>query len=140
MRLHRTLMPAVLLGALLIPQALRAEAAANKDNAGQTVAIKPFLRKGKTNIVDFFSRNCPPCMALSPRLERLAQARADINVVKLDIDRPGSPEIDWQSPLARQFSLQSIPHFKIYDGKGRLLQQGDPAFLQINAWLKAKNL
>ena len=140
MRFHRTLLPAVLLGALLTPQALRAEDAVNKANPGQNVELKSFLRQGRTNIVDFYSKYCPPCMRISPLLEQLGQKRSDLQIVKLDINRPDVTGIDWRSPLARQFNLQSIPHFKIYDGNGKLLKEGDPAFEQVVAWLKAEKL
>jgi thioredoxin 1 len=140
MSLYRILLPAVLLGALLVPQSLRAEEAVNQGNPGQNVEIKSVLRQGRTTVVDFYSRYCPPCMRLSPLLEQLGQKRSDLQIVKLDINRPGVAGIDWGSPLARQFSLQSIPHFKIYDGNGRLLKEGDPAFKQVVAWLKAEKL
>jgi thiol-disulfide isomerase/thioredoxin len=140
MRLSRILMPAVLTGVLLIPQTVRAADAANKAKPGQEVEIQPLLLKGKINIVDFFSKFCPPCMAISPKLEQLEQKSPDIHVIKLDINRPDIKGIDWTSPLAREFSLQSIPHFKIFDGEGKLMKEGDPAFAEVDARLKAKNL
>ena len=34
--------------------------------------------------------------------------------------RPGVKKIDWQSPVAKQFGLRSIPQFRIYGPAGRL--------------------
>jgi len=90
--------------------------------------------------VDFYSKYCPPCMRISPLLEELGKKRSDIQVVKLDINRPDVVGIDWKSPLAGQYQLQSIPHFKIFDGSGKLLKEGDPAFQQVLGWLKAEQL
>jgi thiol-disulfide isomerase/thioredoxin len=135
-----TFLPAILLGALLAAPALAAGAAVNAANPGQELDLKAQLRPGRTNIVDFYSVYCPPCMRLSPLLEQLGQKRSDLQIVKVDINRPGITGIDWRSPLARQFALGSIPQFKIYDGDGRLVKEGDPAFQQVMTWLQAEKL
>lgn len=134
------ILPIVLLGALLGASPLVAGDPVNAANPGQELNLKTQLRPGRTNIVDFFSKYCPPCMRISPLLEDLGRKRRDLQIVKLDINRPGIVGIDWQSPLARQFSLASIPHFKIYDGKGNLVKEGDPAYQQVMAWLKGEKL
>jgi hypothetical protein len=46
---------------------------------------------------------------------------------RIDINRPGFVGIDWGSPLARQYSLQSIPHLVIYGPDRRLIAEGDSA-------------
>ena len=140
------ILPAILLGALLaaaVPAAAASAsgAAVNLANPGQAVPdLKAYLGRGQTTIVDFYSEFCPPCRRISPLLEKLGQKRSDLKVVKLDINRPEVKGIDWQSPLAQQFALRSIPHFKIYDGSGRLTQEGDGAYQQVLAWLKAEKL
>jgi hypothetical protein len=79
-------------------------------------------------------------MRISPRLEQLGQKRPDLQIVKVDINRPETKGIDWQSPLARQYALRSIPHFKIFDGNGNVVDEGDPAFKKIMGWLRAEGL
>jgi len=140
MRLRSLLLPAVLAGAVCTLHAQPAATAVNAASPGQAVDLKSYLRPGKTNIVDFFSKYCPPCMRISPLLEELGQKRSDLQVVKIDINRPDVVGIDWKSPLAGQYQLRSIPHFKIYDGSGKLLKEGDPAFQQVLGWLKAEKL
>ena len=138
------ILPALLLGALLAFPAQAAPAPGtpvNAANPGQKVPdLRAYLGKGQTTIVDFYSEFCPPCRRISPLLEKLGQKRGDLKVVKLDINRPEVKGIDWQSPLAQQFALRSIPHFKIYDGSGNLAQEGDGAYQQVVAWLKAEKL
>jgi hypothetical protein len=51
------------------------------------------------------------------------------------IDRPSSAGIDWQSPLARQYELRSIPHFQVYDGSGNMLAEGEPARKMVSKML-----
>ncbi len=103
---------------------------------GQTVTLADYLVPGKITVFDFYSEFCPPCRAISPRLVKLHQTRDDIAVVKVDINRPGVRGIDWQSPVARQYSLESVPHFKVFGPDGKLQAEGDPAYEMVLGWLK----
>lgn len=115
---------------------------------GETVQLADYLVPGKTVIFDFTSRFCPPCRAYEEPLHQLHTSRADVVVVKVDINRPDVQRIDWQSPVARQYKLQSIPQFKIYgpDGKlvaedaieysdGKAVRRDTPARSQVDAWI-----
>ena len=124
------------------PLALRAEDTHVKDpnpahiSMGQEVTIADYLVPGKTIIVDFYSEFCPPCRAIAPRLAKLHTARDDIAVVKVDINRPDVKGIDWKSPVARQYSLHSIPHFKIFGPDGKLQAEGDAAYELVSSWVQ----
>lgn len=114
---------------------------ANAGRGGQPIDLKSLPVKGKITVVDFFSQYCPPCMQLAPLLEQLAQKRSDLAIKKVNIQRPDvSGKIDWQSPLAQQLGLQSIPHFMIFNAKGRLESQGQEATKQVIGWLKEAGL
>jgi thiol-disulfide isomerase/thioredoxin len=102
----------------------------------QAVDIAQYAVAGETTIFDFYSEYCGPCRMISPHLERLDKARADVSVVKVDINRPGVRGIDWGSPVARQYGLQSVPHFKIYGPEGKLVSEGQPAYQQIVNWIQ----
>jgi thiol-disulfide isomerase/thioredoxin len=106
---------------------------------GQKVDLADFLVTGATTIFDFTSEYCPPCRAYADPLLMLHLRRGGLAVVKVDINRPGYHQIDWDSPVAQQFELsgQGLPHFKIYGPDGKLLAEGRPARLQVNAWLAA---
>jgi hypothetical protein len=62
-------------------------------------------------------------------------------VVKVDINRPGVKKIDWDSPVAKQYGMGSIPRFKIYGPDGKLIAEdiGDskPARAMVNQWCEA---
>jgi thiol-disulfide isomerase/thioredoxin len=128
--------------ALAVPVAVRAAEAHTKGPApqhishGQTVTLADYLVPGKTTVFDFYSEFCGPCRAISPKLEKLHADRADLVVVKVDINRPGIKGIDWQSPVARQFDLQSIPHFKIFTPEGKLKAEGDEAYNTVLSWVQ----
>jgi len=66
----------------------------------------------------------------------LHKSRDDIAVVKVDINRPGVKGIDWESPVAQQYQLHSIPHFKIYGPDGKLQAEGDAAYDQVQKWVE----
>jgi thiol-disulfide isomerase/thioredoxin len=107
---------------------------------GQTIKLEDHLVPGKTVIFDFTSEFCPPCRAIAPSLHKLDAEREDIVVVEVDINRPGTKGIDWQSPVARQFNLQSIPHFKVYGPDGKLQVEDSPddpkARALVAGWFK----
>lgn len=94
---------------------------------GQSVNIQDYVSAGRTTIFDFTSEYCPPCRAIAPYLHKLHADRADVVVVEVDINRPGVVGIDWSSPVARQYALESIPHFKVFGPDGRLQAEGDAA-------------
>lgn len=102
---------------------------------GQQVALTDYLAPGKRTVFDFFSEFCGPCKMLAPKLEKLAQTRLDLAIVKVDINRPGIQGIDWQSPVARQYKLQSIPHLKVFGADGKLLAEGDQAWEMVSRWI-----
>jgi len=90
---------------------------------GETISLADYAVPGMTTVFDFTSEYCPPCRAYDKPLELLHQRKADVAVVKVDINRPGVTRIDWQSPVARQYGLRSIPHFKVYGPDGKLLAE-----------------
>lgn len=90
---------------------------------GQTVNLADYVVPGKTTIFDFTSLYCPPCQAYNEPLVLLHQQRKDVAVVKVDINRPEATKIDWSSPVAQEFGLRSIPHFKVYGPDGKLLAE-----------------
>lgn len=93
---------------------------------GAEVKLTDYLVPGKTVIFDFYSDFCPPCVAIAPELEKLHAKRADVVVVKVDINRPGIKGIDWKSPVAQQYQLRSIPHFKVFGPDGKLKAEDGP--------------
>jgi hypothetical protein len=77
---------------------------------------------------------------VAPALEKLHRTRDDIVVVKVDINRPGIKGIDWRSPVAQQYGLRSIPHFKVYGPNGKLLAEDGPtaarARQMVMGWIR----
>jgi thiol-disulfide isomerase/thioredoxin len=95
---------------------------------GESVNLADYVVPGKTTVFDFTSKYCGPCQAYTEPLHELHAKRADIAVVKVDINRPDAKGIDWTSPVAQQFDLHSIPHFKVYSPQGKLLAEDKIVF------------
>jgi thiol-disulfide isomerase/thioredoxin len=106
----------------------------NSGKTGQTIDIKQFVKPGQTTVIDFYSRSCPPCMKLGPMLEAMAAKRPKTQVVKLNIDRPGAKGIDFDSPLAKQYNLQGVPHLMVFDESGNLKAKGQEAINMVLPW------
>ena len=80
-------------------------------------------------------------MYLAPLLKKLAQQRPDLEIIELNINRPEvQGRIDWQSPLAQQLGLHSIPHFLIFGPEGRVTAQGPKPRQQVVEWLREAGL
>ncbi len=113
-------------------------AAPDKIAHGAEVDITKHLVSGKITVFDFTSDYCPPCRQISPMLDELHARRDDLAVVKIDINRPDTKGIDWKSPVAAQYQLRSIPHFKVYGADGKLMAEGDAAAEMVFGWLEQK--
>jgi thiol-disulfide isomerase/thioredoxin len=112
----------------------------NKDNPGETIDISGYVQEGKMTIFDFYSEYCPPCRQIGPLLKQLDVKRDDIVVLKVDINRPGTHGIDWGSPVAKQYGLQSIPHFKIYNSSGEKESEGQDAYNKVMELLQNEGI
>ena len=95
---------------------------------GQAIDLADFLVTGKITVFDFTSEYCPPCRGYADPLLQLHRQKAGIAVVKVDINRPEIHKIDWSSPVAKQYDLHSIPHFKVYGPDGRLVAEDKITF------------
>jgi thiol-disulfide isomerase/thioredoxin len=101
------------------------------NGGGDEVTLASHLVPGQHVVFDFYSVHCGPCMRLAPQLEALAGQSPIIVLRKVDIDRPGSRGIDWQSPVARQHGLRSIPWLKVYGPDGDLEAEGPAALAAL---------
>jgi len=82
-----------------------------------------------TTLVDVWGPDCKPCLALMPHVEKLAEARADLNVVKLE------------APKARRVCIRlgvhGLPTFLLlHDGEEKArLSAPKITPKELNTWL-----
>jgi thiol-disulfide isomerase/thioredoxin len=104
---------------VLAPIAVAAQADIELISQGREVVLEQHLVPGKLVVFDFFAEWCAPCRVVTPRLERLAAQHPDrLALRKIDV-------IDWESPVARQHRLGSLPYLVLYGADGQRLVAGD---------------
>jgi len=81
----------------------------NKDNFKNEV-----MNSDKKVLVDFYASWCGPCRMVSPIIDEIAAERADIKVVKVNVDE--------QSELAAEFGVMSIPTLVVIEN-GKIVNQ-----------------
>jgi thioredoxin 1 len=80
---------------------------------GQAVELDEVLEGEAWTIVEFTASWCPGCRQLDPMVEKLVKARGTVRLRKIDIR-------DWDSPVARQYRIESIPQLWLHDGHERV--------------------
>lgn len=98
-------------------------------NHGERVDLPSLLADGKVTIVDFFAPWCGPCRQISPELERMAQDDPNIALVKIDI-------VQWHTPVALQFGLQSIPNIRVFDRNKRQVGEATSGLSAVKQYVK----
>jgi len=117
-----------------------ANEAMNSYLPGSEMVVEQYLQKGKFNILFFYSQKSKPCKKLLPMLKKLEKKRPDIVTARLDIDREGMTEIDLESPLAKQFQIDQVPFFLVYNQDGLRIQEGRPAAAMVFQLLKKEGI
>ncbi|MBO8427803.1 MAG: thioredoxin [Firmicutes bacterium] len=78
--------------------------------------FKDLIKNGVV-LVDFFATWCGPCKMLSPELEKLAEKRTDINVLKVDIDE--------FEEIAAEYNIRVVPTLILFkDGANLSVSTG----------------
>lgn len=108
----------------------------NRSNPGEHFEVKQYLSRDKLNVVVFYSSHSPACQKLRESLEGLARRRRDLVISLVDIDRRGSQEIDWRSPLVRQYNLKLVPYIYLIDASGESVVEGYQARKKILEWME----
>jgi thioredoxin 1 len=73
---------------------------------GTSENLKELISQDKITIVDFWAEWCGPCKILGPILDKVAEERTDIQVVKVDVDS--------NSELSVEYGIRSIPAVYIF--------------------------
>lgn len=88
---------------------------ATLNNGGKTVNLETFMVPGGVMVFDFYADWCAPCRELDPHLRALARSQENVYLRRINM-------LAWETPVAQQFGLRSIPSVWIYDGTGELVE------------------
>jgi thiol-disulfide isomerase/thioredoxin len=92
---------------------------------GQEVSLANHLSAGKYTLIDFYADWCPNCRRLNPLLEDLAAREPRLAIRKVNI-------LSWDSPVARQFGLQALPHLILYGPGGERIAEGEAVWQALS--------
>ncbi len=76
------------------------------------------LESAQPVIVDFWAEWCGPCHAVAPVLDQIVKERAELKLVKVNIDK--------EPDLARRYGVMSIPTIILFEG-------GEPTAAAVGA-------
>lgn len=111
----------------------------NNDKPGASLHVERYLVPGKYTIVEYFSPYDAPSANLASQLAQLSAARPDLAVRTVNINRPEIQGVDWQSPIAQEMQLQTLPYVQIFDPGRNLRAQARPALTQVMQWVQGKS-
>jgi thiol-disulfide isomerase/thioredoxin len=101
---------------------------------GGALGAKRGIAPGKVTVVEFWATWCKPCREALPKLERLARARPDVDVITINLDDAESARAMWNQtgftmPLvmddgavSQRFNVTSIPHTVVIDKAGTVVR------------------
>ncbi|MBI4845700.1 MAG: thioredoxin family protein [Candidatus Omnitrophica bacterium] len=93
-------------------------------NGGKSVDLSELMVLGHVTVIDFYADWCGPCKKIAPLLEELVQSNEDVYLRKININ-------DWNTPVAQQYSIRSIPDIRVFDRQGRLVGSPTSSFQDV---------
>ena len=112
---------------LAAPSSAQALPLLNRSSPGEPFEVKHYLDQRRLNLIVFYSAHCSASQELNSKLEQLAGQNKSLFIGLVNIDRKGAQEIDWKSPLARQYNLRVLPFVFILDKNKTTVAQGHEA-------------
>jgi len=92
---------------------------------GQDFNFQSYFTRDRVSIVYFYADWCPACRSLNPVMDAINLQVPDMQVLFMNIG-------DWNTPVTRQYGVNSVPYLKIYDKDGSLVAEGRSA----RTWLQ----
>ena len=98
-------------------------------NGGSSMNLAGLLSTNQVTVVDFHAEWCGPCKATAPYLHALAKTDPQVRLVQVDI-------VNWESEVAKQFSLKAIPHIRVYLPDGTQVGKSGSSFGTTKMYVK----
>lgn len=81
--------------------------------AGEAVNVEAAAVKGYVMLVDFWSEYCAACVIVERKIAAEIGSEPRVIVRKVDVG-------DGFTPVAKAYEIGALPHWKVFDRKGRL--------------------
>jgi thiol:disulfide interchange protein len=88
---------------------------------GAAIDVQAHLVPGKRTVLQFYADWCGTCAVWKKKVEVAAAHMPDTVMLYVDV-------VDFDTPAARQFGIDEVPYFMIYDESGRLASKGRVAY------------
>ena len=75
---------------------------------------KQVLNNERATLVDFYATWCGPCKMLAPVLEKVANSRAEFDIVKVNIEE--------EQDLAMKYGIETVPTMLVFKN-GKLVDR-----------------
>ncbi len=115
------------------PAAEEPEQLARRESAVETVVangekadLEDHLVRGGVTVFDFYADWCGPCREIAPRLEQMAESNPSVYLRKINIK-------EWNTPIAEQYEIQSIPSVWVFDKTGKLILEKSHDFQSVQS-------
>ncbi len=87
---------------------------------GEQVSLYNHMEYGKYTAFLFYAPWCPSCKKARPIVQQSANSNENLVLREINI-------VNWESPVKDQYRIPSIPYFKLFDPKGKLISEGSGA-------------
>ncbi len=84
---------------------------------GDRIRLTTVLARGQYTVFEFYADWCHACEELAPKLETMANETDGVALRRINIK-------DWESPVAKQYEIKSLPHLIMFDKKGKQVAEG----------------
>ena len=81
--------------------------------AGEAVNVEGAVVNGYVTLVDFWSESCAPCLVVAKKVEAEIANEPRVVLRKVDVG-------DGFTPIAKTYKIGALPHWRVFDVKGRL--------------------
>lgn len=94
-------------------------------SSGERVDLVEYIEPDKYTVFMFYAPWCPSCRKVRPQIQAMASDSFSIALREIDI-------VNWDSPVASQYKIKSIPYFFVFGTNGRLIEMGSRISKSLN--------
>ncbi|MDD2714711.1 MAG: tetratricopeptide repeat protein [Candidatus Wallbacteria bacterium] len=91
----------------------------NEVSFGTTIEVSTLSRRGQDCFFMFYSPKSEKCQNMMNFIRDYGAGNHGVYITIVNIDRKAHKEIDWDSPVSRQYGLKTLPYYILVDSQGK---------------------